>query len=486
MSFVRHALVGLTLVALLAGCEAEVVPPDTDNGAKACKGILDCPTGQGCVQNFCVDLPCGGRCALDELCLSNACFAIDGLSCVQDPSVCPRGFRCSQASGECQRECVTDDECTTPGFGSCNVQDGVCGQCTFNSDCKDAGTPACDTSVSRCVGCVTNDDCRVTGQAVGFQCDLVTQTCETGCNEDKDCATGQRCSGGTQGEPGRCIECSPGTEGNDCASLSPRVRCEPTALMCVECLSNSDCESGQCDTRSNTCVECVQNEYCEKGFTCDLDVFRCFPGCAGPVGVHNCPENNPRLPACDKTRGEYGTCVQCLKDADCQWGRICKKDNGGGLPVCTEGCRLNGTGEPNDARCAAPAPETRLQCDKNQGPHGKCVQCMNDNHCAATEKCDSVSKQCRCKGLGETCGATSECGWRPEVGASGSCDLGTSHKAMCMTKCGTTSVAPICTFGATALEGQQGNCPAGYVSRFASDASGNTGKKCVPVGYQCN
>lgn len=479
MSSVRRILLGFTAVALLWGCDAEAPKPAPDNGAKPCKGVLDCAVGQGCVQNVCVDLPCGGRCGVDELCIDNACFAMDGLSCVQDPSVCAAGFRCSQASGECQRECVTDLDCTAEGFGSCNVQEGVCGECTFNSDCKDANAPTCDTSVSRCVGCVANEDCRVAGQAQGLQCDPVTQTCESGCNRDDDCASGLRCSGATENAPGRCIECSPETELSDCP-LASRMRCEPTSQLCVECLRNDDCESGQCDTRSNRCVQCVQNEYCAKGYTCDLDTFQCFVGCAGKSGGDNCPS---AFPACDKTRGERGTCVECLQDAHCALGQVCKRGSGDTLPKCVDGCRLNATGNANNERCPPADHPERTLCDDRMGPSGQCVECLTDRDCPATKTCDSALKVCRCKGLGETCGATSECGWRSERGI---CDLGSSHGAMCMTKCGDHSVAPICTFSATALIGEQGNCPAGYVAQYATDAQGNRAKKCVPTSYQCN
>lgn len=494
MRLVRPALfapAGFALALVLAACSNGVTVPDAGDGRVACKGVLDCPTGQGCVEGYCAELPCQGRCGPDEQCRANACVATDGLDCSDDASVCPRGFQCSTL-GQCQRECTVDDDCTAAGFGSCNIQEGVCGQCTFNSDCSGA-TPVCDSTTSQCVGCLDDDDCTVEGVAAGRFCEQGTRTCQTGCNDDLDCAGGQRCSGATPTSAGRCIECTPGTEVNDCAVKAPKVRCEPTDLLCVECLSNADCTSAQCDLDLNRCVECVENEACPKGWTCDLDVFQCFEGCNGPVGGDNCPDNNPRLPACDVSIGERGTCVQCLRDADCQWGHVCKKTgNASGLPECVPGCRAGLTGAPNDERCAASAPETRTQCDPNQGSYGACVECINDSHCPANEVCDTERKECRCKAIGETCTSTSDCGYRV-INDVPQC---TASNPLCITQVSCDGTPKnvstrVCTIASgqnagTVGDGGFGKCPVGYITEWASDGSGGFAKQCVPIQYKCN
>lgn len=484
MRFVRQALApraGFMLAAMLAACSTGVDLPDAGTGPTACTGVLDCPTGQGCLDGFCAELPCGGRCTLSEMCVDDACVATDGLDCSDDPGLCPTGFQCT--AGECQRECVTDDDCTADGYGSCNVELGLCGQCTFDSDCP-SEAPTCDTTVSRCVGCVENDDCRIDNQAAGLYCDTATQTCVAGCNGDTDCPSTQRCSGGTATTPGRCVECAPISEVNDCAPFAPRVRCEPSTQLCVQCLSNADCTTGQCDTNSNTCVQCVTNEACDKGSTCDLDVFQCFLGCNGPVGGDNCPDVNPRKPVCDGSIGERGTCVECLRDADCPWGKVCKES--GGLPVCVDGCN-DPAGNPNDARCAASAPEDRLRCDKTQGAYGECVACLNDGHCPATEKCDEELRICRCKKEGEACGSTSECGYRED---SATCATTTSW---CLThvRCDgdKRSISPICGVapknGGTPGSGDPKGCPSGFVTDWGCDASGDCRHQCVPAAIRC-
>lgn len=482
----------LALTFALAACSTGVTVPDAGDGRTACKGVLDCPTGQGCVEGLCTELPCQGRCGPDERCIDNACLPTDGLACHNDPSICPSGFQCS-ALGQCQRECTLDEDCTAKDFPSCNIQEGLCGQCTFNSDCP-AATPVCDVTRSQCVGCLEDADCTVDGQPAGRYCDGATRTCATGCNDNLDCPGGQRCSGATQTEAGRCIQCTPGTESQDCA-VSPNVRCEPTDMMCVECLSNADCTTGQCDLDQNRCVECVQNEACPAGWTCDLDVFKCFEGCNGPVGGDNCPDNNPRLPVCDTSIGERGTCVECLRDADCQWGHVCKKTgNASGVPECVPGCRAGLTGAANDVRCAASPPETRTQCDASQAPYGACVECINDSHCPANEVCDTERKECRCKAIGEPCSDSSECGYRV-INNVPQC---TAPSALCITQvscdgktkpvanrvCSVASTKNVGTVGSGAF----GDCPVGYVTERATDGntSGDFPKQCVPMQYKCN
>lgn len=473
MRFVRHlAPLAIVYALVVTGCSEGVQIPDPGDGGQACKSITDCPTGQGCLQGVCAELPCGGRCTSDESCVRNKCMPIDGLACADDPSVCPRGFVCA-ATGECQRSCTVDRDCTAPGFNSCNVETGLCGECTFNQDCS-GPTPVCDTRTSRCVGCVENSDCGGAGRI----CDPVSQVCDTGCTKAEECGPGLRCLGATASAPGRCVECEVATEQSDCTK--PGVeRCNPQTLRCVPCVENADCMSNQCNTRASECVECIENEYCERGFTCDLDAFKCFEGCGGANGGPNCP---PEKPACDRAKGPRGTCVECMQDGDCGWGKVCQKNGN----YCVEGCRAGTTGAANDGRCANPpaGKEGLVVCDAGLGGYGQCVECLTDAQCAPTQRCDGALKVCRKKVLGESCTATSDCGCRPGQSAF-DC---TPTKVLCVkeVQCGSnwrTVANPVCGVASSANSNDPCSPSQGpnFTTRNARGEPGTSSRQCVPI-----
>ena len=481
----------LVLVVALALVACSSPPSLPDGGTKACATLKDCPSGQFCVKQACVTLPCGGRCADDEVCQNEVCQPADGLSCTTDPSVCPSAFVCAP-NGKCARTCTDDTECTQPGFTSCNPDTGFCGQCTFDSDCdQTSDAKFCDTSTASCVGCVDSTSCQVNGVAVGSICNPDSRKCEPGCHSVDDCPVGERCEGGSDSEVGRCVECDVATEGNDC--LDPaKPRCDPQALMCVECLANADCASDQCNVTEHKCVECVQNEACLKGNVCDLDTNACVPGCLGGSGSANCPATQP---VCDPNQGDRGTCVECLQDVDCPRTKVC----GATTHSCVTGCNDSVTGLPSDGRCidttgAQPAP-TDVWCDGDLGQRGQCVECR-PNHdpsdCPANLICDGTTDKCRCKMTGEQpCTQNSDCGYNP---ATMTCYAIGAACIKAVTCAGVdNSISPVCSQAGTGLLGQQcapgsttSCCPAGSVTEWAIDVKGVSHKDCVPSADTCH
>jgi len=128
--------------------------------------------------------------------------------------------------------------------------------------------------------------------------DIERRTCST----DRDCNADESCSG-----EGYCYETSSGDAGSDagadmagqdtnvseCAGgCPPNQVCRESDMVCVECLTASDCTGGQICTGTNRCVECLS----------DAD-------CSDPT------------PRCDTSRT---TCVECAVDADCTDGQTCK------------------------------------------------------------------------------------------------------------------------------------------------------------------
>lgn len=495
---VSRALAFALSAALVVACSNEETPPD--GTPQACTSTVDCPSGQACKDKQCVTLPCDGRCTDNQACVNNQCKQADGLDCRASSSICPKGYLCA-ADGACHRNCAGDEDCTTAGFRSCNPEAGFCGECTFGSDCADPAKRFCLGALAQCVGCVDNSSCLVEGSPAGKYCDEETRTCKPGCTTVNDCPSGQRCEGAAGSTPGRCVECKPATEGTDCAPHNPRLQCDPQSLQCVECLANADCTSNQCNTARKTCVICVQNEVCQKGYICDQEINDCVPGCAGGNGGANCPTANPRLPVCDATKGEHGTCVECLKDADCPRAQVCQPGaTANDLPRCVDGC-LASNGQENQARCAATAganpPETNTICDgtKGTGGRGKCVECKAAGDCGTTETCDFATGMCRCKKEGESCTTSAECGYKV-VGNQTYCGgegWSGANKPVCVkqVRCDGTNirnVTGVCGIPSTGSEGGSTGCPSqDYVTQWASDGVAAFGKQCVPnrSPYKC-
>ena len=198
-----------------------------------------------------------------------------------------------------------------------------------------------------------------------------------------------------------CVEC---LSDDDCDA--PAARCELETRACVECLGDGDCggDEPECDVDTHECVECLSDTMCDAAAPVCGANHRCgactdHASCAGKAGTDRC---DTRL-----TSPTQGECVQCLVHDDCA----------NPTPQCTNGTCVACTG---DAACAAR--EGTEVCNTLDGAEteGQCVECTAD-----TEEAGCGEKACK-RSTGEctdvdrgtltpctSCEADSEC----EVGA---------------------------------------------------------------------
>ncbi len=376
--FAPLALATLVLAACGGGGQPGTVLPD---GGLACVHNFDCRSGQGCINNVCQALPCGG-CQPDQACADNGtCVNAQGASC---PSVgCPSGYSCNGTV--CTKPCTLDADCGT-GF-VCNSGLKQCAQCTFDNQCAGvAGKPRCDSTSGTCVSCLNPIDC-----SHGNFCNTTSHQCVPGCQVDGDCnvSIGEHCSGATASAPGQCIQCTKATEKTDCTAQGFPA-CDSTG-HCVACVDDTYCTPGvpRCDTSSKSCVACLpandavggdcgtrfynggpQDSHDQK--TCNPSSHSCVAGCAHdtqcgcPRNADGTESNCPRYPhntcfndtQCNVAAGDHcctsasGTCVtpsggtpgQCIRNHAvavvsgeyCDTAKTTNSDGNPALGACVE------------------------------------------------------------------------------------------------------------------------------------------------------
>lgn len=105
------------------------------------------------------------------------------------------------------------------------------------------------------------------------------------------------------------------------------------------CASDGDCKAPTrfCDVTQGVCVECLSDNHCPTGQTCSLTDHVCKYACTTSADC-----KDPR-PYCDTRRSE---CVECLSDTNCSTGtkRVCESKT----RTCVE-CAANG-----DCLCLLP------------------------------------------------------------------------------------------------------------------------------------
>jgi hypothetical protein len=115
-----------------------------------------------------------------------------------------------------------------------------------------------------------------TGETIDPDTTATTNTTGTECNPNEGmagCATPQPyCSA-----EGACIPCD--APGFDCAALDPdKAACDVESGLCVECISNGDCDESEpfCDVDTATCNTCTTHEHCPES-ACNLETGECLP-----------------------------------------------------------------------------------------------------------------------------------------------------------------------------------------------------------------
>ena len=234
-------------------------------GYSPCSKDADCPNGQICdlPNTRCVDsLPdCrfDNKCGKDCVDCANVAgtgrprpHCLNGMVCVE----CRIDTDCSEGNYCLSGDCVpcTDDRHCGPGCGNCTYHVGAAPTCSITvSDTPFCYSPNSSPSTSTCVGCLKDSDCGDNGT-----CDPTAHTC-----------TNQPTTG-------------------DCPSGTFRK-----GDACVQCVSDSQCLCGSCDTSSNSCVNiCKDNTDCQGNQCCAIGpdgIRACQSGrCAGTAGGALC------------------------------------------------------------------------------------------------------------------------------------------------------------------------------------------------------
>ena len=331
------------------------------------KGTANYDECVGCKNNDdCVGIPTGPFCdTVSGMC--KGCLG-DG-DCSGDPNnpVCCEGSVC------CPCEAGKAGACAAYGY-LCDVVEKACKQCLVDGDCPSG---RCLNDV--CVECTEEADC-----ATGTYCDVSSNTCIDGCNDDSDCDTGNQPFCHTDNH--QCVQCTTNAPGSTQCSDMPGTVCElvgPARINeCVECSPSiaDSCPANQvCNPGSGTCVPCLENSDCDGNTGGNL----CF--------VH------PTSPA-------LNACVPCLEDeGGCPTGQVCKLDGNGGNSCvacldsdnCPNGvcdtatnicvpCLADNTG------CQDPTPICNTL-----GQSPKCVACTENSQCGgSTPYCDTTTNTC--------------------------------------------------------------------------------------------
>jgi Cys-rich repeat protein len=168
----------------------------------------------------------------------------DGDCAVPSPYCKPTGKFCV--------ECLTDANC---GKKVCDAETFTCHDCQTSGDCS-GNSPYCESG--DCVECLTAGNCPNEDET----CDTVEGKCVATCASDDDCEDDKRifCSP----ERALCVECLTDAE---CDESKPRC----IADKCRQCATDSDCSDDKpwCLVEKWECKECASDDHCAAGTVCD-------------------------------------------------------------------------------------------------------------------------------------------------------------------------------------------------------------------------
>ena len=383
-----------------------------EGGPTVCQSVLDCPSGERCVDGSCQSADTGGGgglCQSDADCPTPGTICQDG-ACVPDggtPCACGPDDECTATAPECQTdpcpapgdectedvECEDDEECTlnTCLCGVCEVELApVAGCCLALADCDDG----IDCSSDACAyfhcehmfpaGCCSDD----------AQCDdrdpcTVDSCTPDGCVNE---STGSGC----------CTQASDCDDGDDCTAdacveggcVHPR---DPDDPLCG-CLSDTMCDDGnactedRCDDRVCDYKTVSQSppdvECCTYDVDCDDDDLGTREVCDNHVcrwePRTDCVENTDCNAAhpCWQSICASGWCVEagdrldncCLDATECDDGDPCTNDR------CLASNRCQYTFEMREGCCSIDG-----QCD--DGKQCSSEYCCQDDTCCGGNGC---------------------------------------------------------------------------------------------------
>ncbi len=462
-------------VAVATTCgDGECEPGENPtNCAKDCK-----PT---CTAN-CAGKPCGDIDGCGGLC-SGPCPG--GGTCTADKN-CQGGSLCGNGTcdpGETNANCATDckPDCTPAcGGKSCgpNGCGGSCGLCGTGKACTDEGQcvalgPVCGNGM--CEAGESNAscpaDCKPTGPVCG---NGMCETGETNANCPADCKpTGPVCGNGTceAGETSASCAADCKTTGGSCVG---KCGGQSNGCYCDDlCSNNNDCCADyQTICKGSTCTpKCVANAVCGAPDGCG---GKCSGTCTAGLVCNASKVCAPNSAKCGNGICETGesttSCPSDCKTAGGSCSGMCGKQSGS--CYCDTGCKQsNDCCADYDKFCGS----TTTTC-----PNGKCEPGETEASCPADCK--------TCAGnwtLGSTffkSGDTAQTGvaCSPD-GAPKNCPDGywitflDTKECICLLSCAAIGV----TVGQPCTKDGAWTCQ----NIKATNASGNSGKMCVPVKW---
>ena len=288
-------------------------------------------------------------------------------------------------------ECAKSEDCT---LGVCDPASSTCRTCLDDAapgspdgGCPDA-MPACVEDLAgevSCVPCADDADC-----AAGT-CDETTHACVLCLPEPAANGVHAGCTAVTPiCHEGACFACTPAALEVDpgCVASAPLCVTQGDSPACVQCVSNQDCDGGDCDA-SGQCTGCTDSspdgdpdQGCPAAAPyCDTE--RDPAACVGCVTDNDC-DGKP----CHQASG---ACVACVADTDCPQG-VCDQTTSS----CVA-CLDDSPPQSVDAGCSAVVP----LCIG-----AACVVCSDDTASGVDTGCAPERPRCLALGNGETvCGA---------------------------------------------------------------------------------
>jgi len=222
---------------------------------------------------------------------------------------CAEGLMCSKceiSNNGCVAPDVVSVECKfdaqTTGPDSESLSDT--GEPTTTTTTPDTDPDTTLTTASETTTQATTTT--TTGETTDPDTTATTNTTGTECNPNEGMAGCETPEPYCSAE-GNCVPCN--EPGFDCAALDPdKVACNPENGLCVECVTNSDCDESEpfCDLDTATCNTCTTHEHCPES-ACNLESGECFPE-DNVIYVENTPNicsdapgntgHDPLMPIC--------------------------------------------------------------------------------------------------------------------------------------------------------------------------------------------
>lgn len=463
------------------------------SAAIACQqpGCRECKSGLSCVDGYCCDSPCAGRC--------DSCSVNPG-TCTVLPDGSPgqpacNGYYCDGAGPDCPLDCASNLDCTAgyhcetglckadkPEGALCslptecssgNCVDGYCCDSLCNGPCE-----ACNLNAGVCTPVPAGS--QPVPSCGSFVCSGTTGSCPTGCAGDSDCGSDGYCNKNNQCVSRKAAGMSCGTQANDCLLAGCREcasgscadgyccdtacegKCDSCALVPGTCTIVGQGEQGDpscgaylCDGVSANCpVSCTLNTQCEQDFYCNSGV---------------CVVKKAAKQPC--------TAPQECKTGACADGLCCDRDCLGQCEACDiagkEGMCSLVTGLPHGTTrspCAGAGTDCEGSCN---GVDLTCRYPDNTKKCGATTCANDVLQP-------QVCNSQGACVDGDKLPCSPySCDTAAQT---CKSSC-TTSAD--CAAGAE-CNTQTGTCAASggtCLDDFAVENSDGTTTSCAP--YRC-